>query len=503
MTPLLSSSSPVLLDEVPTAHLASTDSTESSVRAKSTTATNPLGRGLASAFLNKISDVETYCTAPGAFLSLLCKPPKFLLSAIPRWIGQKIQGGYDSESHGCGFVRYALGGCFVGLGNICGGAIGLVEGTVYFCLVGTVERSLRALFAFAAVLGGVIKSGCTFSREPLEASIKSAKKIISPNVTRMKYDESGEPDIDLVRKHLRYGAIAGATFIRPDGWTYAEYSTALVANNCEALKPEEIPKSVLARDEAEQTEHGSKLKLRVSNEGGLAPVYSSDAWSGLDVTFFKHAPPGGDPKYIINFARADNCGSGKTILSTALGIVDSGFDDADKLVKAFVEMYGKENVVVIGASKGGGLAQFAGMNNGTEVYAFNAMGLHTTHLRLLGPKLANKNKVTLINTMNDWLDKLLPVTPLSSVGNLYQIPGSERQGHLSFAFALTDYRNKLEEAAFKKSQNPTKENSTDQPQEDQPSPTRGAGTEHLLNIDSEKIESIIKAYKNYSKNSTG
>ncbi len=114
-------------------------------------------------------------------------------------------------------------------------------------------------------------------------------------------------------------------------------------------------------------------------------------------------------KIVLSFAgtqlNATRAATVKSDVAQTLGVKDSAFQDADRLVKAFVDKYGKDNVEVTGHSLGGGLAQYAGIKHGTKVTAFNSMGLHV-HLRdRLGADKLDRANVTHVNSSGDPLSQ--------------------------------------------------------------------------------------------------
>ncbi|MCY4330225.1 MAG: hypothetical protein OXC48_09145, partial [Endozoicomonadaceae bacterium] len=189
---------------------------------------------------------------------------------------------------------------------------------------------------------------------------------------------------------------------------------------------DDIPKSVLAKSKDGSGGDGSKLTLRISKGNDPRLILKSDPWSALKVVVYMRA--NGTP--ILVFYGTNPKSRPATIKSDliagALGIKDSAFQDADRLVAAFIKQFGK--VEVIGHSLGGGIAQYAGIKNNSKVTTFNSMALHINLRNRLGQKINNAD-VTNINTSSDVLSQTIEskfwiFKMIAQVGKCYVIPDS-------------------------------------------------------------------------------
>jgi hypothetical protein len=361
------------------------------------------------------------------------------LSAPARKLGQAIQGGHDAKAASAsGKARYAAGALIKGLANITGGVAGIVSGAavVGVLLVGGVLR----LGAGACVgLGAAVVKGAALATgsEGLHATAgnwaSKALDIITPSALRKGEQTTlSQEGAKNIVDRAQLCRICSSTEYRnlPQGYSIAKLA--------------DIPPSVLARG-ATNTATGKDVQLRphtavrAANKGGPSPndpfFLTGDSWSALKVGVFKDTNSG---KIILSIVgtelNAKRSATVKSDIAQTLGIKDSAFQDADRLVKAFVEQYGADNIEVTGHSLGGGLAQYAGIKHGTKVTAFNSMGLHV-HLRnRLGADKLDQANVTHVNSSGDPLSQMVEhgrfgITASSQVGKRYVINTDHNGGH--------------------------------------------------------------------------
>lgn len=365
------------------------------------------------------------------------------LSAPARKMGEAIQGGHDSQATtGMGKARYATGALIKGLANITGGVAGIVSGAVATGvsittnLVGGVFR----LAAGACIgLGAAVAKGLALVSGSAELHstagnwASNALDIITPSAIKKgeqtTLSQEGAQNI-LDRAQLCRVCSSSEYRNLPPGVSVATI--------------DDIPPSVLARG-ASDTATGDDVQLRPhtavrpSEKGGGSPndpfILTGDGWSALKVGVFKETASG---KIVLSFAgtqlNATRAATVKSDVAQTLGVKDSAFQDADRLVKAFVDKYGKDNVEVTGHSLGGGLAQYAGIKHGTKVTAFNSMGLHV-HLRdRLGADKLDRANVTHVNSSGDPLSQYAEnsrfgLDASAQVGKRYVIETEHNGGH--------------------------------------------------------------------------
>jgi putative lipase involved disintegration of autophagic bodies len=124
----------------------------------------------------------------------------------------------------------------------------------------------------------------------------------------------------------------------------------------------------------------------------------------------------------------------KSDFNQTFGIKDTAFEDAERVVKAFADEYGEDNIEVVGHSLGGALAQYSGIKHGVKVTAFNSMGLSVSLRDRLGAKRINEANVTHINSSGDPLSQgvengRLGITASSQVGKRYVLAVDHKKGH--------------------------------------------------------------------------
>jgi pimeloyl-ACP methyl ester carboxylesterase len=165
-------------------------------------------------------------------------------------------------------------------------------------------------------------------------------------------------------------------------------------------------------------------------------VLTGDAWSALKVCVFKtRADPA---KFVLSFAGTEfedgRLATLKSDLNQTFGIKDTAIEDAERVVKAFADQYGKDNIEVVGHSLGGALAQYAGIKHGVKVTAFNSMGLSVSLRDRLGAEKINEANITHINSSGDPLSQRVEagrfgMTASSQVGKRYVINVDHKGGH--------------------------------------------------------------------------
>ena len=314
------------------------------------------------------------------------------LSTPAHLVADKIQGGRDAGA------RYWAGAAVHGLANITGGAAKLIGGTVSFAenlVTNLASATLRALDAgFLGIAGALMRAAG--NEESGNALLADAKQSISG----ISFLAKGEQrPLDAARAaafqpHATLARISSSSkeFALPPGFKRAELS--------------DIPASVLAFGQrADST--GEAVKLRFNPERGelYAAKGTGERWAALKVGVFKNEDT--PPKVFLSFVGTQGArpATVKSDVVQALGIEDSAFEDAGRLVEAFAKEMGAENVKLIGHSLGGALAQYAGIKHGVEVTAFNSAGLHVNLRNGLGADRISQANVTHINTAGDPLSQ--------------------------------------------------------------------------------------------------
>ncbi|MCC8373554.1 phospholipase [Photorhabdus sp. HUG-39] len=366
--------------------------------------------------------------SPGKVMTTTLK--YLTLSAPARKIGTAIQGGHDSHAQSAkGKARYWTGAIIKGLANITGGASSVTSGAISVGVTGVknlAESTGRLLASSALGLAGAGAKGV--SHLPLGASdrlqagtraeqlLNSAKVIAKPAfVAKAEQEPLNAVGAKAVMDAAQLARISCSSSYRD---MPASYSHATLAD---------IPSSILARREDGSGGTGSELTLHVRpSKGENDPlILEGDGWSALKVAVYKR-----DDTMVLSFVGTQPTkrpGTVKSDVGAALGIKDSAFQDADRLVKAFTKQYGGK-VEVLGHSLGGGLAQYAGIKHGIKVTAFNSMGLHVGLRDRLADKLDSAN-VTHINTSSDPLSQKVEhgiwgLDASSQVGKRYVIEHS-------------------------------------------------------------------------------
>ncbi|NRN27937.1 lipase family protein [Photorhabdus heterorhabditis] len=352
------------------------------------------------------------------------------LNAPARRIGTAIQRGYDSHAQSAkGKARYWTGAIIKGLANIMGGASSVISGAISVGVAGVknlAEFTGRLLVSSALGLAGAVMKGISYLppgvSDRLQASMRAekwlntAKVFIKPAfVAKAEQEPLNVAEARAVMDTARLARISCSSSYRdmPTGYSHATLA--------------DIPSSILACREDGSGGTGKKLTLRVRpGKGKNDPlILKGDAWSALKVAVYKR-----DDTVVLSFVGTQPTkrpGTIKSDVCAALGIKDSAFQDADRLVKAFTKQYGNK-VEVLGHSLGGGLAQYAGIKHGIKVTVFNSMGLHVGLRDRLADKLDSAN-VTHINTSNDPLSQKVEhgiwgLDACSQVGKRYVIEHS-------------------------------------------------------------------------------
>jgi hypothetical protein len=365
--------------------------------------------------------------------------PSRLLNSTLRWVtlstpfsklGNAIQGGYDSQATATsGKARYWTGAIIKGCANITGGAAGLVSGTlatgtaITTNIVGGLGRGVAGSFVG---LGGWIANKQEWKSKALDLMRTSFIRKNEQTPLNAKGAEN-------VMDRAQLARITSSTSYRemPKGFQTA--------------KIDEIPGSILARGAANSsTGEDAKLRahtaIRSTEHGGPIDsdpfVLTGDAWSALKVCVFKTtAEP---PKFVLSFAGTElkdgRLATIKSDFNQTFGIKDTAFEDAERVVKAFADKYGEDNIEIVGHSLGGALAQYAGIKHGVKVTAFNSMGLSVSLRDRLGAKRINEANVTHINSSGDSLSQgvengRLGITASSQVGKRYVIDVDHKKGH--------------------------------------------------------------------------
>jgi hypothetical protein len=309
------------------------------------------------------------------------------LSTAARWAGAKIQDGHSTGA------RYWAGAMVKGLANITSGVAGLVGGAISW---GEAVVSNLGNAALHLQLGQPSKISFLSKGKQQDIPQELAQKALPRVFMASKaYDDAGDYAMPSDYKPIR--------------------------------DPAEIPPALLSK------EHGGtgKMGLMKLDEGRLI----SDGWSAMRVGVFT----GPQNEIYLAFAGTEPTnrpGSLKSDLVQGLGIKDTAYHDADKIVKAFKAHYPGREIHLLGHSLGGGLATYAGIKNQLPVTAFNAAGLSLGLRNELGADAIDQAQVTHINTSNDPLSQKVEnrrfgVLPTSQVGDRYKIPNSGGHGILT------------------------------------------------------------------------
>lgn len=353
------------------------------------------------------------------FGKLITCLPKLLFSTV-HFLGKLIQGGHDLSSNP---VRYGIGG-----------AVKMVANGVDFGI--ELARS-----AIDTVILGVKGLAEWWLDEDVETDYINTKL----------HDGTHKKQVDLycgAASHL--GRLMEVTSSTSQGMEKEDISKGTgLPTDWEKASIEDIPPSIMARRKDNLNFTGEKLALheepqfsrKVGNKGLM--VLRSDSWSALRVAVFKNKTG----KIVLCFQGTDpkkRPGTLKSDVNTILGVRDSASVDADLLVKAFVEKYGKDNVELVGHSLGGNLATDAGLRNKVRVTAFNALGLSLTQRidqrkRIVGKFVGDKivggqsrpetATVTNFNSKKDLLTQkgIQKILPTKQVGVKVRVQG--KAGH--------------------------------------------------------------------------
>lgn len=308
--------------------------------------------------------------------------PKTIAETALDWMGEQLQGGYDAYAETrTGQVRYWTGAALCGLANLGGGVVDTVRSSVDVSVAATKHVGQTALFFLPT----------------------------SPRPDWMSYIEQHEITTD----------VAVDAYILITNYRQALSGQSRYSANIDEL----IPNEVLARRKGEPGYTGELLTMNVATDNHTLRLTGS-AWSGLAVDVYKQD----NGKIALAFGGTNGIPDGTWVTSAAatVGIQPSAFKQATKLVSAFVKKHGADNVEIWGHSLGGALAQYAGIDNGVKVTAFNSLGLHVTQRNELGGKMSHAN-VTHVNTGGDWLSQgvqhITAATQVTTTGQLFFIPG--------------------------------------------------------------------------------
>jgi pimeloyl-ACP methyl ester carboxylesterase len=347
--------------------------------------------------------------------SLTTTALKVLTLSMPaRALGEVIQGGHDSGS------RYWAGAMVKGLANITGGIAGIAGGAVSMAeavVSNLAGATLRLIGAGALGLVGLgAKAVGLVSKTANDDGnhILGKAKALATGISFLNKGEQRPLDVagaTTVLPHAlmaRIGATTRAHELRlPQGYTRATL--------------DDIPKSVLSRENGGVGEFG---KLRFENG-----MLSGDKWSALKVNVFK----GPGDQIFLSFVGTEpgRLATFKSDASQAMGIEDSAFQDADRLVAGFKQAYPDGNLQLIGHSLGGALATFAGIRHNVPVTGFNSAGLHINLRNALGADAIDRAgaKLRHFNTGGDLLSQVAEgrrfgLDASSQVGQRFSIPGS-------------------------------------------------------------------------------
>jgi len=199
----------------------------------------------------------------------------------------------------------------------------------------------------------------------------------------------------------------------------------------------DIPVEIMARRNGTGFT-GEKLKLHQEEQlsGGDAQnlmVLRSDPWSALRVVVYKK-----DDEVFLYFHGTDafkRPGTLKSCVNIGLGIRDRAQDDADILVKAFIDKFpGK--VTLIGHSLGSNLATGAALKYNVRAVNFNGLGLPVPQRIDLNSKIlaartyAANTRISNENTGRDLLTRLVqPYLTLNrQVGTITDMQGKGGHG---------------------------------------------------------------------------
>jgi|GEM_PF-1912014 hypothetical protein len=433
-----------------------------------------LERNMASDFIDEFCN--SFADQP-SLGKLLTGIPHFLFSAVPRYVGEKIQRGYDRHAQSiAGQFCFWGGATFKGLGNICGGVLGVVNGTIdagVAWVKNLAECSIRTILAglSLAIDPAAARADLGFHDGFEDTDVSQRQKLLSfassmfvPSVIKnaaqtplprheaerlyklYSLTEVSSP----AEKMARQAYVTKTNFSQhpstekdPGKKISYSFQTTSDANKWTPAHREQIPSSILARRTEQPNNTGEILNLHIDTDNWGATVLVGDGWSSLHVGVFVNQ----DGKIVLVFPGSETCGNVKTIAAANLGIVDSAFQDAQKLVAAFVDKY-PGRVELVGYSMGGALAQYAGISNDVEqITVFNSMGLHVSLRNELGSKITHA-AVTHVNAGNDGLSQQVEhITPSAQVvggrGHRYVIPG--KYNHAGLRNAFTSYTNNSQE----------------------------------------------------------
>lgn len=308
------------------------------------------------------------------------------LSTPARWVGAKIQGGHDSGA------RYWAGAMVKGLANITSAVAGFVGGTISWGE------------AVVSNLGG------------------AALRLLSGQPSKISFLNKGkQQDVppDLAQKLLPRALMASKAYRDTGGF---EMPPDFKPSYDKSI----IPPSLLSKEQGGT----GKMGLMKFEQGRL----TGDSWSAMKVGVFT----GPNDEIYLAFAGTEpgnRPGSLKSDLVQGLGIKDTAYHDAVKIVKAFKDTYPNREIQLIGHSLGGGLATYAGIKNDVPVTAFNSAGLSLALRNDLGADAIDRAQVNHFNTTNDPLSQKVEgrrfgILPTSQVGDRYLIPESGGHGIL-------------------------------------------------------------------------
>jgi hypothetical protein len=351
---------------------------------------SPLGPNVASHFIDTNFDFLGEINSLGKALIAV---PKFITGTLPLKLSKAIQGGHDDAAD-------------------------------------SLEEQLRYLLSFPPWLVGTL-SEATFEfigSAVIDVPIHLLKKLAAFAVSVASTEISSADRPASLTKDKKNQVLPYAKMLRA---TQSNHAYKLEnESTIKAATQAQIPTCILAkRSDKDTDDYGTKLALRMddtTNDGVL--LLRSGSWSALRVGVFQH-----DGKIILCFdgTAASRPGTLKSDMASLSGIYDSAYREGKKLVKAFVEQYGANNVVVTGHSLGAAIGAYAAMTN-SKKYAqikgvfFNGLGLHPSLYQKLGDRMQFASNMTNVNTLGDWLTQYQPLSPPRLN---YTIPDSEGSGH--------------------------------------------------------------------------
>ncbi|WP_395685054.1 hypothetical protein [Caenimonas koreensis] len=354
------------------------------------------------------------------------------LSEPARRFGNWVQRGHDSGA------RYAAGAVIKGLASVTGGASAIVASTVTVAetiVSNVVNISARAIGGLTLALAGA-GAGAKLVGLLSPSADRAGDKIVGTakglvngiSLVAPKGRQVAIPP-QLVGRAAKLALLARIT-----GSTTAAVSKMDLPHGFTRAHLGIIPREILS---VEGGGSGTVTKLRFDEKRG---VLTGDRWSGLKVgVYVEEDEQGNGIAFHLSFV-GTQAGRPATLKSDAaqsfFGFEDSAFQEADALVKAFVQRYGADRVKLQGHSLGGGLAQWAGIRNSggdypVQVTCFNAAGLHIAMRNRLGDALIARSDVEHFNTAKDVLSQRVEGarSPFlgAQVGRRYVIPDSK--GH--------------------------------------------------------------------------